>query len=131
MLSTSNSSDSVEMIEKENSTFKHEEADCNIISCVQFLIHEQKQSIQVIADDTDIFVLLVSFCWKWQAVLQITMKKSCGQVIDINTTAVKPDHTCSHLLEVHAITGCDTISYMFGKRKGFSGNNHSKNVISS
>ncbi len=64
VFTTSNSSDSVDVIGEENSAFKHEEAYCNIISYVQFLIHEQKKSIQVIAEDTDIFVLLVYFSWK-------------------------------------------------------------------
>ncbi len=59
VFSTSNSSDSVGMIVDENSDFKHEEADCYIISCGQFPIHKQNQSIQVSADDTAIFVLLV------------------------------------------------------------------------
>ncbi len=92
LFSTSNNSNSVDMIGEENSVFKHGEADCNIISYMQFLIHEQKQSVQVIADDTDIFVLFVYFSWKWQAGVQITMKKSCGQVIDFNATAPKLGH---------------------------------------
>ncbi len=117
VFTTSNSSDSVDMIGEENSIFKHKEADCKIISYVQFIIHNQKQSIQVITDDSDIFLLLVYFYWKWRIRVQITMKKFCGHVIDINATDDKLGHNCSQLLIVHAVSGCDTVGYMCGKGK--------------
>ncbi len=59
VFSTSNSC--VDMIGDENCAFKHKEACCNIISYVQFVIHEQKKCIYVITEDTDICVLLVYF----------------------------------------------------------------------
>ncbi len=94
VFSTSNSSNSVDMIGEENSVFKHEEADGSIISSVWCLIHEQKQSIQVIAVDTDVFVLLVYFCWKWQAGIQI----QSGHWYECHSA--KLGHKCSQLLAV-------------------------------
>ncbi len=127
VFSTSNSSDSVDMIGEENSAFKHEEAYCNIISYVQFLIHEQKKCIHVIVEDTDIFVLLVNIRWKWQAGVHITVKNCCDQVIDINATIAKLGHKCSH-----AAISSSRYSWLWHcklhvwKRKGFKSNNHPK-----
>jgi hypothetical protein len=116
---TGNDSQNVAMVGEENSVYKHEEADCNIISYVKALIIQEHKHIQVVADDTDIFALLVFFCWKWkgQYTAQISMRKSDGRVIDINATAKKLGHKSLQLLAVHAITGCDTVSYLFGKGK--------------
>jgi hypothetical protein len=112
-----NDSQNVQMVGEENSVYKHEEADCNIISYVKFLIIQGHRHIHVVADDTDIFALLVFFCWKWQYAAQISMRKSDGRVIDINATAQKLGHKSLQLLAVHAITGCDTVGYLFGKGK--------------
>jgi predicted aminopeptidase len=45
------------------------------------------------------------------------MKKYNGKVIDINATAAKVGDKCYDLLAVHALSGCDTVSYPFGKGK--------------
>ncbi len=102
----------------EESTYKHEEADCVIISYVKSLIDQGYKNIQIVSDDTDVFALLVHFCWKWQCTEQLLMKKSDGRRIDINATAAQLGHKSNQLLAVHAISGCDTVSYMFGKGKG-------------
>ncbi len=113
-----NNASNVTMVGEDTTLYTHEEADCIIISCVKSLVQEQQcQHIHVISDDTDIFALLVYFCWKWQTTVQICMKKSDGRVVDINATAAKLGPKASQLLAVHAITGCDTVSYMFGKGK--------------
>ena len=49
----------------------------------------EKSHIQVLADDTDIFVLLLHFCWELKPPIQISMKMFNGQVIDINASALK------------------------------------------
>ena len=111
-----NVSPTVQMLWEGNSEYKHEEADCNIIAVIKSLIEPDKH-IQVVADDTDIFALLVFFCGKWQHAVQLSMKKSDGRVIDINATTDQLGRKSSHLLAVHALSGCDTVSYMFGKGK--------------
>ena len=46
------------------------------------------------------------------------MEKWDGVVLDINATCSNlGDTLCSQLLGTHAITGCDTVSYPFGKGK--------------
>ena len=52
-----NESRNVAMMNEENSEYKHEEADCNIISYVKSLIIKGHKHTQVVADDTDIFTL--------------------------------------------------------------------------
>ncbi len=101
----------------EDSVYKHEEADCIIISYVMSLVRQKYQHIQVVSDDTDVFVLLVFFCWKWQCTAQLTMKKSDGRIIDINASAIQLGPKSAQLLATHALTGCDTVSYLFGKGK--------------
>jgi len=44
---------------------------------------------QIVADDTDTFVLLVFFWWLKKSSVQVSMKKYDGKVIDINATALK------------------------------------------
>jgi hypothetical protein len=66
----------------------------------------------VLADDNDIFVLLVYFLWKWKTDdAKITMKKSDGEVVDINKSVATLGQNAQHLLALHALTGCDSVSY--------------------
>ena len=102
------------LIGKEQSMFNHEEAGANIVSYLLSL-HEEKRHIQVGADDTDIFVLLVFFAWKHKVATQISMKKHDGSIISINATAEKLGDKCKCLLPLHSLTGCNSVSYLFGK----------------
>ena len=45
------------------------------------------------------------------------MKKADGRIISINASAKKLGGKCSQLIGLHAISGCDTVSYPFGKGK--------------
>ena len=48
----------------------------------------------------------------------VEMEKWDGVVLDVNATCAHLGSTvCSQLLGAHAITGCDTVSYHFGKGK--------------
>ena len=89
VICSANESRNVAMMNEENSEYKHEEADCNIIRYFKSLIIKGHKHIQVVADDTDIFTLLVYFCWKWQYSAQISRRKSDGRVVDITATAEK------------------------------------------
>ena len=72
----------------EDSIFEHEEADIKLISC---LLHASlhKKHVQVLSDDTDIFVLLVYFTWYYNPTAKNSMKNYNGQFIDINATVSK------------------------------------------
>ncbi len=72
----------------------------------------------MVADANDIFALLCHFFWNGKLDnVSITMKMSDGSVIDINTSALQLGEEFKDLLVVHALTGCDTTSYPFGKGK--------------
>lgn len=106
------------MIGEGDTQFGHEEADINLVSYTLFNARDKgKRYIQVTSDDTDVFVLLVFFCWKHQITSQITMKRFDGKCIDINLTALTLGEHCLQLLPLHVATGCDTVSYPFGKGK--------------
>ena len=71
--------------------------------------------MQVLANDADIFVLLVYFIWYYKPLAYISMRKYDGKVIDITATAAKLRYKCSDLLPVHALSECDRVSYPYGK----------------
>lgn len=102
-----------------NNEFGHEEADVSIISYVKLLLERGHRNILVLCDDTDVFVLLVYFYWKWQVSdLVLTMKRlSDGKSISIGATSVKLGDKCGQLLALHALSGCDTVSFPYGKGK--------------
>ncbi len=96
--------------------YSHEEADVTLITYLLNLYHD-KRHIQILADDTDIFVLLVYFYWLVRPSAHVTMRKYDGKVIDIKETAIKLGDKCLDLLAMHALSGCDTVSYPFEKGK--------------
>jgi len=57
------------------------------------------------------------FFWVYKPAAQVSMKKYDGKVIDINATASKLGNKSFDLLAVHALSGCDIMSYPFGKWK--------------
>ena len=65
------------------------------------------------ADDADIFVLLVYFKWYYKPLSYISMRKYNGNIIHLTATAVKLGNKCSDLLPVHALSECDTVSYLY------------------
>jgi len=101
----------------EGGPYTHEEADVVIISYLLELIQQGKTHIQVLADDTDIFLLLLFFCWIKKTSAHVTMRKYNDKVIDINATADKLGEKCLDLLAAHAFSGCDSVLYPFGKGK--------------
>src|SRR6218665_1327694 len=100
----------------EDCDYGHEEADVKIITYFLQMLPQRKH-IQILADDTDIFILLVFFVWHCKLDAQVSMRKYTGQVIDINATASKLGSKCHDLLTINALSGCDTTSYPFGKGK--------------
>ena len=118
LLSNCTSESNVRLIGEANCTFGHEEADVNTISYALLMIKEHgKKYVQIVSDDTNVFVLLLFFYWKLRLSARISMKKFTGSIIDINATALKLGDKCFQLLPLHAATGCDSVSYAFGKGK--------------
>ena len=64
-----------------------------------------------------IWTLLFYWCSSFglEACCTSFYEKYDGKVIDINATALKLGNKSFDLLAVHALSGCDTVSYPFGK----------------
>ena len=104
----------------DDGVFGRDEADITIISYMLQAADDGCHVVRVLSDDTDIFVLLVYWTWRCdlQDRLAVQMEKWDGVVLDVNATFSHLRSTvCSQLLGAHAITGCDTVSYPFGKGK--------------
>ena len=99
----------------------HDEADITLCSYMLKGVAEGAQTIRILSDDTDVFVLLVYWTSRMQVVAKIQMEKWNGDVLDINETVQRlGPRKCSQLLGIHALSGCDTVSYPFGKGKQVS-----------
>ena len=94
---------------------RDDEADVTLCSYMLKAVAEGAQTIRILSDDTDVFVLLVYWTTGMRVVANIQMEKWNGDVLDINKT-VQPlgPIKCSQLLGIHALSGCDTVSYPFG-----------------
>ena len=71
------------------------------------------QVIRILGDDSDIFVLLVYWTWRYdlQVRVAVQMETCDGVVLDINATCANLwDTVCSQLPGAHALSGCDTVS---------------------
>ena len=76
------------------------------------------QTIRILSDDTDVSVLLVYRTSRMRVVDNIQMEKWNGDVMDVNKTIEQLGlRKCSQLLGIHALSGCDMVSYPFGKGK--------------
>ena len=77
-----------------------------------------KKRIDVVSDDTDILVLLVYFCCKWQnRELIVSTRKKDGKVISINHVVQNLGRVCEELNPMYIINGTERTSYPYGKGK--------------
>ena len=74
------------------------------------------KNIQVICDDTDVFVLLVNYHHvnKWKNDVLLTSLDESNKPISIKLTASKHASFASSLLAMHVLSGCDTVPMMCG-----------------
>ncbi len=78
LICESNSLPNVNMIGNDACIIDNEEVDIKIMCYILPVIHQNKKSIQVVANDNDIFALLCHFIWKWKLDnFSITIKKVC------------------------------------------------------
>ena len=105
-------------IQREDLKTNHGEADVIIVHhLVRIASGASGDSyIKVVCDDTDVFVLLIHFYLEKEMTMKVSMESPCvgRTIIDIRQTALKPNHVTTYLPAVHALTGCDTVSYLFG-----------------
>ena len=105
-------------VQRQDLRTHHEESDAIII---HHLVHiasatNDDAHIKVICDDTDVFVLLILFYIKEKMTANISMESPCAgrMIVDIRQTSLKYKNIAKYLPAVHALTGCDTVSYLFG-----------------
>jgi len=94
----------------------HEEADVVIAQRMIQLASTRMKSISVVCDDTDVFVLLVHFYHQQKLTCEVMMVSPIAgrQILDIKATSQQQGGNSEQLLAIHAMTGCDTVSYMWG-----------------
>ncbi len=100
-----------------NGGSEHDEADVTMIAYLLQAAEGGKSVIRILTDDTDVFVLLVYWVWKMQLHSAVQMERWNWMVIDINATCLLLGSKCLQLPGMHAISGCDTVSYPFNKGK--------------
>ena len=97
----------------------HEEADTRV---VLHYIHAEAEDVVVAARDTDILLLLLAFfssmkCKQLWMKADTSMQKKYFPIHEIRQKLSFPESVYSALLAFHAITGCDTVSYISGHTK--------------
>ena len=89
-----------------------EEADTRLLLHASHAAQEGHRAVIVLTEDTDVFVLLLSFC----RAMNTTILQKCGsstrtKLIDIKKiTTVLGEDTRRGPIGVHAFTGCDRLS---------------------
>ena len=94
----------------------HEEADVIIIKQVVVLAYSGKHNIHVVADDTDVFVLLLHYYQLKELTCKLMMVATTAdrKCIDIPATVEKHSAIIGNILTAHALSGCDTTSALCG-----------------
>ena len=103
------SSNMVQRVDLRNT---HEEADTIIIHQI---IKADENNVLIVADDTDIFVLLCHFGLNKAISGQVKMvspKKDC-KMININCAVMEHLDVMDNLLAAHGLSGCDTVAPYF------------------
>ena len=98
----------------------HEEADVIIVNQVMSAARQGYKSINIVCDDTDVFVLLVHFYETLNITSELLMVPTSAKtrnVSNIGVTVRKHQEIVPHVLPLHALTGCDTVSSIYGVGK--------------
>ena len=96
--------------------YTHEEADIIIVNQLMIVAENGASNICVVCDDTDVFVLLIHFYCREKLDCNVSMESPIAgrSVIDIKATANKHRDIADNLPGLHALTGCDSTSYIYG-----------------
>lgn len=104
-------------VETDDDMYSHDEADVTIVSHMLAASCAGKNIIRIKSDDTDVFVLLVYWVYKADVQSQVQLEKWDGTLLNINQTCKNLGSKCLQIIGMHALSGCDTVSYPFGKGK--------------
>lgn len=97
-------------------TINHEEGDVIIVNQTIKAAKNGFSSIKVVCDDVDVFVLLVHFyhlCAVESDIIMIPTSRSTNGT-NIGSTVRNFGDLSKYILSLHALTGCDTVSTMYG-----------------
>ena len=98
----------------------HEEADNIIAQQAIMCAKERSGTVLVLADDTDVFILLLYHYQQENITCPMIMSSPIQQrsVIDIKATVEVHGSIIPDLMAAHALSGCDTVPTYFGIGKG-------------
>ena len=104
---------------RDDAVFDHDEADVTMVSYVLKSTNNGKRVINVLSDDTNAFVLLVYFMYQanLELLCKVQMDRWDGTVLNMNATCADLGPKCLQFFGMDALSGCDTTSYPYGKRK--------------
>ncbi len=108
------------MVGRDDGVYSHDEADITIISYLLEAVANGKQTVRVISDDTDVFVLLIFWVWSTQLTAHVQLHRWRGAILNINESSVLLGPKSLQLLDMHALSGCDTVSYPFRHGKAMA-----------
>lgn len=83
---------------------------------VVYLASAGFDTIQVICDDTDVFVLLIHYYSSQNLTCELSMVGTCSSrsTVDIKASMEKNKELACDLPAAHVLSGCDSTSYMWG-----------------
>ena len=117
LLCTHDIGSNIELVSRTDSIVRHDEADISLISYMLKAAAAGADIVRILSDDTDVFVLLVYWCKKADVSCAVQMERWNGSVLDINATVTALGDKCRGHLGMHALSGCDTVSYPNGRGK--------------
>ena len=108
------------VIQRRDLMTTHEEGDAIVLQQAIHAASVENKTVQVCADDTDIYVILL-YHYRLQALQKhMQMVATHGQVtvIDIEATAKQLGDKVLDMLPAHTLTGCDQVAMCHGIGKG-------------
>ena len=84
--------------------------DITVIRYMFLVVDAGRQVVRILSEDSDIFVLLVYWTWRYDLQVRVAMQMEKWDGVDANATCAKlVDTVCSQLLRAHALSVCDTV----------------------
>ena len=110
------------MMSREDAEVTHDEADITLVSYMLTTAENGAATIQIVSDETDVFVLLVYLVWKCRVTAEVRMEKwdRDGSMLSINRTVPKVGDKCKGLLAMPALSGCDTTHIHLGRERAIT-----------
>ena len=86
LLCTFNIGERVELESRQDCMVTHDEADISLMSYMLHTLGQGAHRVQILCDDTDVFVLIVYWCWKSHIKAEIQFQKRDNTTLRVNDT---------------------------------------------